>query len=188
MHCFLLFAVLMASASPLTGQSWSINEKPLPTKITALSEPEKSAVLAALQPSLNARIAKGDLERGELTSLQRGLHVKRVVLTGGSILLVQAWGQPLCGATGNCSVWVLDKDHRLLLDGGGGESISVMSSYHRGKPDILFAIHISASDTGLERWRFNGSKYVLSWCATSSWGMPFDNWTQPHLDVHSCSE
>lgn len=183
---FALFATTTALAS---AQTWHIDDTPLPTKITSLSPQRQRAILAALTPRIENDLDDGDkseLDPTELNEAKNSLHTLTVKDGNQSLIFVAGWDTELCGGVGNCTIWVLDGQHRVLLE-SGGKAITVLASHHHGRSDILVSAHDSASDTDRERYTFNGSVYVLSWCGTSTMGYPGHEYVHPHTFSHSCN-
>jgi hypothetical protein len=128
-----------------------------------------------------------DMEPNELAKALKSLHTLTFSDRGWSLLFVAGWDQPLCGATGNCQYWVLDEQNNILLE-TSAKAVTVLGSSHHERPDLLFSSHDSASDTDRERWYFNGKKYELKWCGTSTYGDLGHEYKHPKTFQHSCRE
>jgi hypothetical protein len=82
----------------------------------------------------------------------------------GSEQLVVRGTFPLCGATGNCSVWIFARESerlRLLLRTGGSVFI-VSANSSQGFHDIVTGWHVSAFETGFGLYRWDGIRYKQS--------------------------
>jgi hypothetical protein len=153
-------------------QTWHIDEATLPIPLDSLPQQQQANIRRALEPRIEYHLDDGDpsdLDQAELAKAQRNLYVLFLKRSSGTLTFVSGWTYLMCGAVGNCMTWVLDQQNKILLE-DSGKAITVLGRIHHTRPDILFSVHDSASDTDLERWRFNGSKYVLSWCGTSTTG------------------
>jgi hypothetical protein len=167
-------------------QSWHIDDHPFPTSIGALPLGDQRTILATISASIDRYAKQEDLEPNEVATVRKNLRVQRVKTRSSSLLLLQAYGPELCGAVGNCAVWVLDEHNRLLLDGAGGSKVTVTQNEHYGQPDIRFAIHDSASETALERWQFDGLQYRNVSCATLDYGS-IQRYKHPVVSRVSCA-
>ena len=153
-------------------QTWHIDETPLPTPLDSLPQQQQADILRALELRIEYHLDDGDpsdLDPVELATARKSLHLLILDRSGTTLKFVAGSTYLMCGAVGNCMTWVLDLHNQILLE-DRGKAITVLSRGHRARPDILFSVHDSASDRDLERWRFNGSKYVLTWCGTSTMG------------------
>jgi hypothetical protein len=103
----------------------------------------------------------------------KSLRVVRVDLTakGDSALIVQGEGVCMCGAVGNCPFWLLSQgpNPKLLLKATGIQSFSVQKSRAIGLFDLVLGSHDSAMETYIQKFRFDGTSYQRSGCATIEW-------------------
>jgi hypothetical protein len=103
----------------------------------------------------------------------KSLRVGRVDLTtnGHSALVVQGEGVCMCGAVGNCPFWLLSEgsNPKLLLKARGIQSFSVQKSRAISPFDLVLGSHDSAMETYIQRFRFDGTSYQRSKCATIEW-------------------
>jgi hypothetical protein len=118
----------------------------------------------------------------------RSFRAERLSSAGGSALVVQPSGNELCGATGNCSFWIVDLRHRrVVLNAVGIQSFAVTPSRPGGMPEIVTSSHASAYEQELIRWRFQGSSYQRESCATVDManddGQPYPT---PKVTPHPC--
>jgi hypothetical protein len=101
---------------------------------------------------------------------------------GEKQLLVRANGESgLCGATGNCSIWlfVREREHLRLVLSGEGVWIVVGKIRANGMPDLALRSHLSSSESNFNLYRWTGNEYkqidcyiadevgVLSGCPTT---------------------
>ena len=134
----------------------------------------------------------GPLFQGEssaqLNQVMRSFRADRVALAGSPGLVVQPSGGELCGATGNCSFWIVDLLHRrVLLNAVGIQSFAVTSPQPGAMPEIITRSHASAYEQELIRWQFQGSSYRRESCATvdnaNDDGQPYPT---PKITPHPC--
>lgn len=116
-----------------------------------------------------------------LHRLVRNTRIKLVDLNQDGIpeILAQAIDiREGCGATGNCTFWVFQKQndtYRKLLDTrgkdgiGGIELITVEPNRTHGFLDFTLAAHDSAAEKDLYFYRFNGVRYAQTACYIASW-------------------
>lgn len=187
----LLIAVLSAqtgaSRTP-EPQAWPLI--PLHEASTALERfppSERSVVVALLKPYLGPLVQGESTE--ELNRLMRSFRAQRLTLGGSPALVVQPSGNEFCGATGNCSFWVVDlRRRRVVLNAVGIRSFAVSPSRGAGMPEILTSSHASAYEQEEIRWQFQGSSYQRESCATvdtaNDDGQPYPT---PRITLHPCS-
>ena len=122
----------------------------------------------------------------------RSLRVKRVELApkDAKVLIVQGNDVCMCGATGNCSFWLIADGPKLrvVLKAIGIQTFAIQKSVTAGYFDIVLGSHDSAMETDVREFKFDGYRYRLRRCATIDW----DDWQgnalpRPHLTPHSCS-
>lgn len=156
------------------------------TALERIPPAERSIAISLLKPYL------GPLFQGEssteLNRVMRSFHAERLTLSGIPALAVQPAGNELCGATGNCSFWIVDLRHRrIILNADGIRSFTVSSSKAGGMPEIITASHASAFEQELIRWQFQGSDYHRADCATAT--SASDNgqtYSTPKITPHPC--
>lgn len=124
-----------------------------------------------------------DLKTAE--GIFKSLRVGRVDLTanGDSALIVQGEGVCMCGAVGNCPLWLLSQgsNPRLLLKATGIQSFSIQKSRTIAHFDLVLGSHDSAMETYIQKFHFNGTSYQRSGCATIEWGDESGNRLDPPL-------
>lgn len=116
-------------------------------------------------------------------------RVERMTLSGTPVLAVQATGENLCGATGNCSFWIIDlHQRRIVLRADGVQQFGVTQNSKRGFPDVITESHASALDQELIRWQFIAGNYEPAACATREDNDADGNsLPQPKITPHPCS-
>ncbi len=99
---------------------------------------------------------------------EKVLKTMPIDLRGTKAFIVRGYGAPFCGATGNCSTWVVarsQRTYRILLDAG---SVIEHFDIHRRpsgqKSDFTFWGRMGAGDHYQGRYRFVGDKYRLLTC------------------------
>jgi hypothetical protein len=184
-----LFAALFAqAAAPQAGSgAWAVTQlHETSMSLERFPAADRSAALSLLKPYL------GPLYQGESTQQMnqaiRSFRAERFTLPDGAALAVQPSGNELCGATGNCSFWIIDLRHRrVLLNAVGIQSFAVSSTRTTAMPDIITASRASAYEQERIRWRFQGSSYEREDCATvtsaSDDGQPYPT---PKITPHPC--
>ncbi|HXS13329.1 MAG TPA: hypothetical protein VN734_11545 [Acidobacteriaceae bacterium] len=187
----LLLAVLSAqTAAPHRSEptAWPLTHlHETSTLLERFPPAERSIALSLLKPDL------GPLVQGEssqqLNGLMRSFRAERLTLAGNQALAVQPSGNELCGATGNCSFWIVDLRHRhVVLNAVGIQSFAVSAARPGGMPDIITSSHASAYEQERIRWQFQGSSYERESCATVNTanddGQPYPT---PRITAHPCS-
>jgi hypothetical protein len=187
----LLIAVLSAqTAAPHASQPKAWPLTPLHETSTPLERfppAERSVVVALLKPYLGPLVQGESSE--ELNRVMRSFRAERLTLAGSPALVVQPSGNEFCGATGNCSFWIVDlRRRRVVLNAVGIRSFAVSPSRPGGMPVILTGSHASAYEREEIRWQFEGSSYRRESCATvnaaNDDGQPYPT---PRITPHPCS-
>jgi hypothetical protein len=73
-----------------------------------------------------------------------------------------------CGATGNCSTWLLGKngkDYKLLLDAGTVEEVKPLKGKRRGFQNLSSRYHGGTMNHTIGIYKFTGKKYNLTACS-----------------------
>lgn len=177
----------IAFCSSAQGQLWSIGEQPFPVRISNLPLSRQKAILQALEPGIQRRAKEFDLDPEEIAEVRRELFMREVSTRAGTLLLIQSWGTPLCGATGNCAVWVLDSENRMVLE-TGGNGIRVLRRAHHGPPSILIYTHMSAFQTGLTLYSFDGSQYRQVSCQVETYSDATRTYSPPLIERGPCEK
>ena len=96
------------------------------------------------------------------------LDAKPIKLGKLKAFIIRGHGQPLCGATGNCSTWIVARIgqsyQKLLYAGSVIEHYDVHRLSTTDTPELTFWGRMGASDHYLGTYRFNGRKYLLKKC------------------------
>lgn len=134
----------------------------------------------------------GPLFQGEgieqMNKTMQFFRAERLNLGGTPALAVQANGENLCGATGDCAFWIIDlRQRRIVLRADGVQMFAVEPGSKRGLPNIITRTHESAFEGDLIHWRFTDGNYEPADCATEenadSDGNPLP---QPKITPHPC--
>ena len=109
--------------------------------------------------------------QGEATSVAdeaiRSFRAERLRLGAISALAVQPNGGELCGASGNCSFWIVDLLHRrILLRAEGVQAFGTEPAKPGTVPAVITATHESATEYEKIRWQFIDGHYEPQSCAT----------------------
>ncbi len=132
-------------------------------------------------------MAQGE-DAGQMNRAIESFRVERVILAGAPGLAVQANGENFCGASGNCSFWIVDlRQHRVVLRADAVQQFAMEQHSKSGFPDVITWTHESATEHELIRWQFIGGKYERTACATHDWSDTEGNpLPQPKTTPHPC--
>lgn len=138
----------------------------------------------------------------ELITLAANTRVELIDLDGDGVPEIIAQANDIkmgCGATGNCTFWVLKKvseSYKLLLDTsdndgiGGAELLTVGNSRTNGFSDLVLAAHDSASEKTLFVLRYRNGIYRETACYDASWvsteGGKWRDLNDPVIGMISC--
>ena len=150
---------------------------------TELNPAEKSALIRTIKAEIRHFMDDQEIaSEKELDTLVRGTRIQLLDLNQDGVpeVLAQAFdSREGCGATGNCTFWVFQKQsdgsYNKLLDTrgkegiGGIELITVETTRTHGFLDFTLAAHDSAAEKDLSVYRFNGRRYVQFACYLASW-------------------
>lgn len=163
------------STCPAKVESFA-GEKP----ILLLPKRYREGIIGAVLPDLNAD-ANGsgyDLEDLRRAKLMRSLQYWPI-LTNQShehLWVVRYTSFQACGPHGNCPSYVISADsnrvHNVLkgrdssfgTSAGGAQGVAVLPSVDTAHPELLFLSHISAFETAVGCFRWNGSGYRTASC------------------------
>lgn len=99
---------------------------------------------------------------------RKALEAQNISLGKLKAVLVRGYGVPFCGATGNCSTWLLSRRNnkwRMILNAGSViEYFEIKPRPSTKTPDLLFRGRMGAGDSYMGLYRFNGVKYTLQSC------------------------
>jgi hypothetical protein len=183
-HTALLLTALAAQAA-----GWPVghlHETSAP--LSRLPQRERALVIPLLRPEL------GPLFQGESSKLlDRAIDsftAERLDLNGARALALKATGEELCGATGNCSFWVVDLTHRrVLLKTVGVQQFTVERTKSADIPNIITSSQASATEKEMTRWRLQGSTYEAAECATIDFADDAGTaLKEPRVTPHPCSQ
>lgn len=154
---------------------------------TRLPSADRAIAEHLLRPRL------GPLFQGEgATQLNEAIKLfraERLNLGGTTALAVQPSGENLCGATGNCSFWIIDlRQRRIVLSADGVQQFGVDARARHGFPDVITRTHESVFEGELIRWHFIGRSYEPAACATEETADADGNrLPQPKITQHACT-
>jgi hypothetical protein len=187
----LLLAVLSAQATashPSEPGAWPLTHlQQTSTPLERVPPAERSIAISLLKPDLGP-LFQGE-STDELNRTMRSFHAERITLAGSPALVIQPSGGDLCGATGNCSFWVVDLRHRrVVLNAVGIQSFAVSAARPGSMPNIITSTNASTYEQERIRWQFQGSSYHRESCATvdsaSDDGQPYPT---PKITPHPCA-
>ncbi|HZQ44900.1 MAG TPA: hypothetical protein VFA99_16725 [Acidobacteriaceae bacterium] len=170
------------------ASDWPVQRMHAPSSsLSRLSQADQAIAVKLLRPEL------GPLFQGDAISVLdkqiRSFRAERLNLGGSSALAVQPDGGELCGATGNCSFWVIDLSRRrVLLRADGIQGYAVDPAKPRSVPDIVTATHESSTEYEKIHWVFLNGRYERQSCATVDYAdRSGAQLPQPKVTPHSCS-
>jgi hypothetical protein len=185
--------LILISVGPLKAQVARRigDDQPLQKSVQELPSAERNLIDKALQPEIAHWLNRGGLPEGQseeevnddVLSIQKGLRYER----RGDLIFVQAYNLDGCGAVGNCQFFLLNTKYQILLSNVVALYLTVLKASHNGLPDVLLGEHISASQTALTWYRFNGLKYGPIHCGIDTYGMPYKN-TKRHRGFGPCKK
>jgi hypothetical protein len=120
---------------------------------------------ARLPASVKERIYRElSSEPGESSVVERSIleasKVKIIELGPNGDRGIRVWGASgICGATGNCPIWIFDHQTGELLLSASGFDLRVESVIHHARYDILARANMSAGDGVRDLYQFDGHKY-----------------------------
>jgi hypothetical protein len=180
MRKFLLLFLLTTSCLAQT------NRKPLFALPKALTEvPAASSVTPELRAALATELAARSCK---LNGSEKYGLAEIDLQHEGKATLVRVEDDCLCGASGNCPIFVLQKSKLLLRDGEGFAFAQIPDAKGGSTPDLLLASHTSANVTSLQRFRWRGGKFKLQDCeaAVRKDDAKDTKWNTEELDITSC--
>ncbi|WP_263379722.1 hypothetical protein [Granulicella paludicola] len=169
MHFKVLIAALAVSSIGAMAQSrWPEQSTHQISKpISQLNPPDRHEILKQLQ----------------IVASQ--LRAEAIDQPNGRTFFVQSYGNELCGAAGNCSFWVFDRSHRILLD-TIAQTAGYLSTSHDGRNDILTAEHASAFEQEETLWQFDGKHYKRSACTDVKYSELASKHAHPRITSIPC--
>ncbi len=184
--------VAMLSAQAAATHTSDANAWPLvatheaSASLERLPPAQRSIVLPLLKPYLGPLVQGESSE--EINGIMRSFRAERVSLANAPGLVIQPSGRELCGATGNCSFWVVDLRHRrVVLNAVGVQSFAISPAAAAAMPEIITSSRASAYEQERIRWQFQSSSYERESCATINTaaddGQPYP---APRVTPHPC--
>jgi hypothetical protein len=138
------------------GQSWTVASDTLGT--SHLAAPVRKRVYQKLEEELESveGLTRSVLDRFPLIMIVLSPDGK----TGIRISGTNKEGPPLiCGATGNCEIWVFDQKTGDLLLSANGFDVLVQTSVHHGLFDIVTRHNMGAGSGVRDLYQFDGHEY-----------------------------
>jgi hypothetical protein len=179
--------LVLSCVAPASTQTLSIGEQPFSTFLSHLPNVEQESILKGVQPGIARRAKQFDLDESELVAVKKNLRIGKIVTRTGTLTLVQSYGMELCGAVGNCAVWALGKNDRLILE-TGGNGIQILKTFGHGYPSILMFDHMSAFQTGMTWYSFDGNQYVRVKCAVQTYSDGSQKYSPPKIEYGPCEK
>jgi len=137
-----------------------------------LPEDDKRAIAdvieAQFKPSMQDLEIKSEQE---LKNAALDTKVKMIHLRDDGAPDVVAQGMKDCSPTGNCPLWIFEKDgkgYRLILK-CHGQAFTIQPTKTNGYHDIVVATHGSATQSGLKEYRYEGGLYRDVGCYNAEW-------------------
>lgn len=163
------------SQKPTSGKftwNWRDSQELSATQnLTTANVPEADKL--AIAAAIAARLRLNDD-----TSSDRQLHdsaldtrVKFVDLNRDRVPEVVAQSMADCSPTGNCSIWVFQKQrhgYKLLLN-GFGQIFTIQNARTNGYDDIVLAVHDSAFDADLTVFQYSNGAYTDTAWYNATW-------------------
>jgi hypothetical protein len=177
----LLAAVLLFS-SLCTAQTSRKPFFPLPARLGDFQS------IATLAPELRAAITPALATAPcKLDGSEKYSTAQADLQHEGVVTLIRIDESCLCGPSGNCPIFVIQKN-KLVLPDGQGFAFAVSANPKGGTPDLLIASHTSANVTSLQRYQWKGSRFKLHDCqaAIRKDDAKSSTWNPEELDINSC--
>jgi len=131
-----------------------------------VSTAETKLLVAAIEPDF--RSVHSDSRIQELQKDIAETRFEMIDLDGDHTkeIIAQATDSFQCGATGNCSVWILHREldnYRVILK-GITQTFTIQPTRTNGLRDIVLGLHRSATWQKLHLYKFDGSVYRDTAC------------------------
>ena len=112
-------------------------------------------------------VKDGQIEKEDVKDALDVLEVEETDLNGNGTMemIVRALGFPFCGAA-NCPVWVYARENgqlRMILAASGTDLV-VSDGITGGYADLISAAHISAAETYVIEYGYDGREYKPKKC------------------------
>jgi hypothetical protein len=162
-------------SSNFISQENSISEKPVQNENFICREQVSAFLLSRLKKDLNTREFITDFIKekrinncSELFELEKEIDLNN---DGVKEQIIRAKntskGMFLCGATGNCSTWILrrkNNSYQIILDAGSIEDIEIKDEITNGYKDLVTRGNSGAMNHYLGTFKFIGKKYQARKC------------------------
>lgn len=147
----------------------------------SISRRNLSSSLKAQLIELILEQMRGDEPENEIPSEKDSLklagetRIEFVDLTGHgrNEIIAQAAGEgSACSPTGNCPLWVLQRQghsYRVILAADSVQTFTIQPTRTSGLNDLVLGMHGSATDAMLTLHKFNGSRYENVACYEANW-------------------
>jgi hypothetical protein len=151
--------------------------------------------LSALDTLKNIDLAHREkLEISSAIGKDSRVALVRLRRPGPPNVIAQGLGQEVCGATGNCPLWVLEKSggHYKLILNGFGQTFTVQSTRTNGFSDIVISMQGSATSSDLMLYKYKNGQYHRTACFDAEWavreGDESRNLKEPRVTPEACAD
>ena len=177
---------LISTCTSVHAQTWRIgDDQPFRIHITDLPAARQKLILKSLEPNLLKRAEEFQDEPEEIEAIRKSLLLRNISTPSGSLLLIQGWGLESCGAVGNCVVWVLGKSDQVLLTTVGNK-MKILPKTNHGFPAIQMFEHISAFQSYLTWYSFDGFRYRAAACGVETYSDITRTYSPPLIERSPC--
>jgi hypothetical protein len=181
-----LTVLLFFNSECLSQSRWAFPKLQWLTQADAISNANLSAKETSFLKTLTRKIIADCIDypgQPHTTRIFNSMRVRRVQLSeeGNDPGLIVQGAACMCGATGNCSFWLIgEQAHpRVLLQKIGIQTFAFQKSSTTNHFDIVLGQHSSATESILQRFQFDGTNYKRDGCATAEWADPDGNALHP---------
>jgi|SRR5581483_9528421 len=160
----LLFVVLYAFCSAASAGNSDID-----FAIVQVSDSETDAGLSAEERQQVVQLLTDDEDTDWDAARAGDLRYKRVQLANAGLngLFVRSTAKSDCGATGNCSTWLLRKSRtrfHLVLHGVSADAVGFQSRMTNGFKNVVASANMSADSSAINVFGYDGHQYVRQGC------------------------
>jgi hypothetical protein len=137
--------------------------------VVHVSDSETDAGISALEREQIVQLLTDD-EKTDWEAARAGdLRYKRVELANAGLngLFVRSAAKADCGATGNCSTWLLRKSrtkYHLVLNGVSADAVGFQSQMTNGFKNVVASANMSVDTSAVQVFAYDGHKYVRQGC------------------------
>jgi hypothetical protein len=183
-------AVVLFTTRCLAQSTWSVPDLHWLTPDDAISKAHLSAEETNFLKNLTQKVIAGCVTTypgahdphtaSGIFKLMRVRHVQLSPQGDAPALLVQG-SACMCGATGNCSLWLIDEQVplKVQLQTIGIQTFGFEKSSTSNRFDIVLGQHSSATESILQRFKFDGTTYKRFDCADAKWADKNGNTLNP---------